>query len=55
MAPHNVNISNSRSLESLKTDLDRFNSLGADPKIAKQCNNVIDDIFFDIELDQVIP
>ena len=45
----------SRTLESLKSDLDRFNVLGADPKVAKQCNNAIDDVFFDIQLDQVKP
>ena len=54
-APYNINSNNLRTLESLKTDLDRYKSLGSDPKVAKQCNNVIDDVYFDIKLDQVRP
>ena len=52
--PYNVNASNIRTLESLKVNLEKYNNeMQADPKFAKECNNVIDDVFFDIDLSRV--
>ena len=42
-----------RSLANIRDDLERFDKCGKDPKMAKLCNNVIADAFFDIPLDQV--
>ena len=42
-----------RSLETMKDDLKRFKEDGSNPKHAKHFNNVIDDIYFDIPLEQV--
>ena len=42
-----------RSLESLKSDLEKFREDGANIKRAKFYNNVIDDPMFNVPLDQV--
>ena len=43
-----------RSLSSLKENYEKFkNQYGSDPKMAKCCNNVIDDLYFNIPLNQV--
>ena len=41
------------SLETMKDDLKRFKENGSNPKHAKHFNNMIDDIYFDIPLEQV--
>ena len=45
--------STSRTLSSIKGDYERFCANGSNIKRAKQFNNVIDALFFDIDLDQV--
>ena len=42
-----------RTLEKLKEHLASFKEAGEDPKDAKHCYNVIDEIHFNISLDQV--
>lgn len=46
-------MSSLRTLESLQNDLEQFKSLGSDIKLAKQCNNVIDDRMLNVPIDQV--
>ena len=42
-----------RTLESLRKDLQAFIAAGNDIKNAKDFNNVIDEVIFNVELDQV--
>ena len=44
---------NLRTLQSLKNYLERFEEFDKAPIKAKECNYVIDQIFFDIPLDRV--
>ena len=42
-----------RSIATLKQDLVRFEEAGKAPGKAKECNNVIDSVFFEIPLERV--
>ena len=45
--------STARTIEEMKIDLEKYVNNGKDPKKAKSCNNVIDCIFFNIQIEQV--
>ena len=47
------NASSPRTLESLKSDLQKFRNNGGNIKDAKLYNNVIDETMFDVPINQV--
>ena len=52
--PKDKRDSTKRTLYSLETDLAAFREAGGNLKHAKQYNNVIDDVYFNISIDHVI-
>lgn len=46
-------ISAKRTLQNMKEDLEKYEQYEQNPKMAKYCNNVIADTFFNIPLEQV--
>jgi len=54
LMPNDREASSKRTLATLKTNLEDFRAAGNDIKYAKLFNNVIDDVMFNVELDQVI-
>ena len=52
--PKDKRNSTKRTLHSLETDLAAFREAGGNLKHAKQYNSVIDDVYFNISIDQLI-